>query len=99
MVYVFFSIDSQPELSDLVVVLKSVDWHQLGTQLKVPDHKLRTIDGDYNKSERKLNETLQYWLKNDDESSWEKICEALKRIGDHAKLVQEILTNYCSHES
>ena len=83
-----------PALRDLVVVLRGVDWHQLGTQLPVPREKLNKIDEECHDTPRKLNETLAYWLKND-KPSWEKVIEALERIGDHRNLVIELRSKYC----
>jgi hypothetical protein len=72
-----------------VVALREVDWHQLGTQLHVPQEELKKIDEECHDTSRKLNATLAYWLKNE-EPSWEKIIEALERIGHHGNLVIEL---------
>lgn len=79
-----------PALCDLVVVLREVDWHQLGTQLRVPQEELTKIDEECHGTSRKFNATLDYWLKNHEKASWEKIIEALERIGRHGNLVVEL---------
>lgn len=85
-----------PLLKDLVVELKSVDWHQLGTQLGVAHERLDKIDDDYRLSETKLNHMLYSWLENEQNPSWQKICEALRRIGNHARLARKLTIQYCS---
>lgn len=86
----------QAQMSDLMVELKAVDWHQLGVQLQVPFDKLDKIDEDYRRSERKLSEVLGYWLLNEHNPTWDKICDALKRIGGCRRLVRELRMKYCS---
>ena len=85
-----------PRMKDLVVELKPVNWHELGIQLEVPLDRLDKIDEDHQSSERKLSEVLRYWLLNDRSPSWDKICEALQRIGGFGRLVQELRMKYCS---
>ena len=82
-------------MCDLVIVLREVDWHQLGTQLRVPQEELKKIDEECHSTSRKLNATLDYWLKNHEKASWEKIIEALERIGHHGNLVVELTSKYC----
>lgn len=79
-----------------MIELKVVNWHQLGLQLQVPLDKLDKMDEDYQSSERKLSEVLRYWLHNDLRPSWDKICEALQRIGGFGRLVRELRMKYCS---
>ena len=71
-----------------------MDWHQLGTQLKVPTDKLKQIEEEY-RGPRKLNEVLSYWLNNDKEATWETVLKALKQIGCHKSLVAHLWTEYC----
>ena len=85
-----------PKIEDLVVELKPVNWHKLGIQLGVPFDRLDKIDEDHQSSDRKLSEVLRYWRENDPEPSWEKICEALQRIGGFNRLVRELKMKYCS---
>ena len=87
---------SRIDVSDLVIELRAVNWHELGVQLQVPLSKLEKIDEDYRLSERKLSEVLGYWLRNDRSPSWDKICEALQRIGGFGRLVRELRMKYCS---
>ena len=71
-------------------MLKGVDWKQLGIQLNVPTHILTNIDRENPGNEsRKLSAVLQYWVDNET-ASWEKIVEALQRIGGHANIITNI---------
>ena len=84
-----------PKLKDLVYELKEVDWNQLGIQLNVPRHILRRIDQENPGNEsRKLSEVLQYWIDNEPAASWEKILEALQRIGGHKNIITTIQSKY-----
>ena len=79
--------------------MKEVDWSQLGIQLNVPGHILKHIDRENPGNEsRKLSEVLQYWIDNaEPEASWEKILEALQRIGSHFNIVSEIQSKYVTN--
>ena len=80
-------------LSDMVYELKAVDWHTFGTHLHVPQHKLNTIKQDKSSPDRKLTEMLSYCLNNGD-MNWEKIIEALEKIGCHANIIIIIEAKY-----
>ena len=83
------------ELRDLVVVLREVDWHQLGIQLNVPKYILRNIERENPHDEaRKLSEMLEYWKKNEKNTFWSKIIEALERIDDHKNIIAKIQSKY-----
>ena len=69
-----------PRLCDMVVELKSINWHKLGVQLQIPDDRLDKIDEDYQTADRKLYEVIKYWLLNEIDPSWDKICKVLQRI-------------------
>ena len=85
-----------PQLSDLVIELRMVNWHQLGIQLQLPPDKLDKIEEDYPSAERRLSEVLQYWLDDEKNPSWDKVCEALRRIGGFARIVHGLKVKYCS---
>ena len=84
------------QLSDLVVELNEVNWHKLGLQLKIPSDKLDKIDEDHRLCDRKLSEVLLYWLRNEHNPSWDKICDVLQRMGGFRKLAHELRIKYCS---
>ena len=85
-----------PRLLDLTNELKMVNWHRLGRQLDVPPDRLDKIEEDYATSERRLYEVMLYWLNDETDPSWDKICEALRRMGGFARIVRELKIKYCS---
>ena len=93
-----YPTDVQSELRDLIYVLREVDWHELGIQLKVPSYVLRNIDRENPGNEsRKLSEVLQF-CKENREASWEKIVEALQRIGGHGNIITNIQSEYMTQK-
>lgn len=81
----------EPELRELASELKQVDWKQLGIRLDIPYDILETINKENAISEsRKLSVMLQHWLNNYDNPSWDKIIEALLRLGKYAQVVARI---------
>ena len=85
--------EAEVELKDLVIVLRAVNWHELGIQLNVPGYILTNIDVDYHHNSRKLSEVVKYWKRNN-EASWEKVVKALGRIGGHRNIIAEIRSKY-----
>ena len=77
----------------MVAVLDGVDWYQFGIHLCVPPTKLKAIDKEHNNTQRQLIEVLSYHQHNE-EMSWEKIIDVLKKIGGHAKIIIMIESNY-----
>ena len=96
---VCYFTDVEAELKDLVVVLRAVDWYQLGIQLNVPTYILRSIiEANPNNISMRLSQMLDYWKENDEDPSWERIAEAVQRIGGHRNVIAEIRSKYMSHE-
>ena len=91
--------DVDAKLKDLVVVLREVDWYQLGVQLNVPAYILRDVNeqNPHNVS-RKLSKMLEYWKDNEEDPSWEKIVKALQRIRGHRNIITVIKSKYMSHD-
>ena len=87
-----------PQLRDLVTELRKVikKWHQLGLLLNIPPDRLDKIEDEYSSPDRRLSEILLYWLNNEESPSWEKICDALRRLGGFTRLVRELTIKYCS---
>ena len=53
-------------------------WHQLGMQLKVPEHKLAEFHANHPRSVYHcLMNTIKFWINNCNDVTWEEICEAL----------------------
>ena len=80
-------------LSELVVLLKDVDWYMLGIHLHVPQDRLNGIQEENTDIVRRLTQVLQCWLNNKG-MSWEKIVEALKKVTGHEKLINTIESKY-----
>ena len=70
-----------PELKDVVIAVKDVaEWRDLGLQLGLPDATLASIamHPDIEGHRRMM---LSKWLESDLEASWEKLADALNKIG------------------
>ena len=92
-----YSYPDDLKLKDLVYELKEVDWNQLGIQLDIPRFILRNIDRENPGNESwKLSDVLQYWIDNEPAASWEKIIQALQRIGGHKNIITSIQSKYCT---
>ena len=76
-----------------MVELKTVDWYDLGIQLNVPADQLETIERENPTESRRMAKVLQYWLDNET-ASWEKVINALERIGGHGNIVATLRSNY-----
>ena len=85
-----------PRFCDLKNELIMVDWYQLGVQLELPPDRLDKIEEDSKGAEKRLCKVLQYWLTNETNPSWDKICEALHRMGGFARIIRELKVKYCS---
>ena len=68
------------------------DWFQLGQQL-IETTNLKTIEATYRKVSDCMIETISQWLWSDLKASWEKLAEAVTRVGGYgeatAKAVQQ----------
>ena len=72
-----------------MVALRKVDWHQLGTQLNIPQEELKRINEECHDIDRKMTAMLDYWI-NNKKISWKKILNALERIGGHENLIHKL---------
>ena len=86
-------VGRSPELRDLVIELKTVDWYELGIQLNVPADQLGTIERENPTESRKMAKVLQYWL-NNETATWAKVINALERIGGYGNIVATLRSNY-----
>ena len=76
----------------MVTVLSGVNWYDLGIHLCVPRANLNAMKN-HNSSPSQLIAVLSYRQDNG-ELSWEKIIEALKKIGGHINLIIFIQSTY-----
>lgn len=77
-----------------MIVLKAVDWHELGLQLGLECSKLDEIDDQYAKIPRKRSTMLGSWLDNEEEPTWGKIVTALERLGGHNAVIKTIKSEF-----
>ena len=68
------------------------DWAELGLQL-IDRFASSTIKADHGQAGRCMIETISQWLAKDTKASWEKLAEAIPRVGGYgeatANIVQE----------
>jgi len=67
------------------------DWYQLGIILGILPAKLRKIEENYPKSDRRKTETLDTWLQQTPNASWSDVVSALQQMGENtvAESVQQ----------
>ena len=60
------------------------DWFQLGQQL-IETANLRTIEANYHKVSDCMIHTIAQWLQSDLKASWEKLAEAVSKVGGYGE--------------
>lgn len=88
-------------MQSLIAELTTVtDWHSLGLHLGVPGHRLRNIEQDFQSTERRKAEVLQYWLKicPHEKKSWQTIVAVLKAM-DYENLAKKLKRKYANNQS
>ena len=83
-------------VNNVVKELREFDnskWRDLGLQVDVPHSQLSTIAtnvaGKADAQKEALISTVDYWLRNDEYASWEKLATAVEKC-DHAVLANKI---------
>ena len=73
------------------VVTGVSDWEKLGRQLGISPGKITQLMKDGGDTEHCREEVVLEWLKGDNTASWEKLCEALERMGkkDEVRIINE----------
>ena len=96
-IFSLFPVAKELNVKNVVNVLHEAkfadgDWPKLGLQL-IDHTALATIKSDYGESSLCMIETISRWLKTDSEASWEKLAEAVLKVGRcgeaTANIVQE----------
>ena len=68
------------------------DWENLGQQLMIAHHALRTIRIDHpGQSSLCMSDTISRWLNNDLEASWEKLVEAVIKVEGYGEATAHIV--------
>ena len=71
-------------------------WYNFGLALGVSSSHLDAIKEDYGTVADCLREMLNYWLKNADQPTWERVAEALgRRTVSRRRLAQSIRGRHC----
>lgn len=89
-----FSIVDITQLSDILCVLKPLEkkWHALGIHLQIKKEALNRIESDYKheSAQRHLTEMVDYWQKNENEPSWDKLANAVDKVGGYDYVARTI---------
>ena len=77
---------SSSALKDLVKLPVAAEWRWLGQELDVPLHKLNEIQANHKHSRNFVQECLSdmfdWWLNNDDDTTYERLACGLRGIGE-----------------
>ena len=60
------------------------DWFQLGQQL-IETTDLKTIQANHHEASKCMIDALSQWLQSDLKASWEKLAEAVTRVGGYGE--------------
>jgi len=79
-------------LKNLLTELTGVShWQLLASYLEVPKKKRSKIGVRYDRDPDRCKERmLDWWLKSTHQPSWERLAQALEKMGHHKDLVQRI---------
>ena len=66
------------------------DWAELGLQL-IDRFDLSTIRADHGKANHCMMETISQWLKSDPKASWEKLTDAVTKVGGYGEATAAIV--------
>ena len=78
-----FCFPTVSDVTHILEVLKKVGftsaaWWELGLEV-MPHFDRHAMEKDYSGSERRLVETIENWLRNGDDPSWETLVDAISR--------------------
>ena len=83
---------------DLPTLLKHlsrlVEWETFGALVGVPSEELRRIKDEYSSLRSRVMHLLDYWIKNGDDVSWDRVVEALESIPEEKYLADKIPLKY-----
>lgn len=88
--------DQTLTLKNLLTELTGVShWQLLASYLEVPKKKRSKIGVRYDRDPERCKERmLDWWLKSTRQPSWERLAQALEKMGHHKDLVQRIWNKY-----
>ena len=71
------------------------EWYSLGIQLDISISYLDQIEKNYGgDTERCRIEVINFWLRNVQKFTWNKLARAVEGVGGHAKVVQTLKANH-----
>ena len=71
------------------------NWYSLGIQLGIESPVLKRIEKDCSgDTERCKTETIDIWLHNDSEPTWNRLASAVEDMGGHARVAQTLRANH-----
>lgn len=69
-------------------------WYSLGIQLGLAPGTLNNIEGNHPRdADRCKIDVLDWWLRNEQDATWEKLAHALEAMRGHDVLVQKLREN------
>ena len=79
-------------LKQILIDIKEVtDWYFLGIQLEIPTSHLQHTEKNYgSNAERCKIEVIDFWLRNVQNFTWNKLAQAIEGMGGHANVVQTL---------
>ena len=69
------------------------DWKTLGAELRVSWEDLEAINGDNQKTEHKMRETIHRWFRSKERPCWEMVVRVLKKMNEK-NLANKIAEKY-----
>ena len=89
-------LDSIPTIDKILSETREVTkWHSLGIQLEITPEDLNQIESNHSgDTERCKAEVVDFWLRNTQERTWDRLAQAVDKMGGHANLVQTLRKNH-----
>ena len=78
----------------MALAVKSIEkWHELGHQLDIDPEKLSEWRNSGKSGAECRDEMITHWEKHNEGASWEKLAQALSRMGEN-QLAEEVIANH-----
>ena len=86
----FFAVAPPLHLDNILPLLDSIIWSELGRCLYVPHPILMVIGSDYHTEEERKKAVVLYWLLRDPFVSWRRLISSLDRIASGIQIANKI---------
>ena len=71
------------------------NWYSLGVQLEITPEDLNQIESNHSgDTERCKTEVVNFWLRNTQECTWDRLTQAVDEMGGHTNLLQTLRKNH-----